>query len=108
MAAPVPDYYEALDEHAYDRLETLLDPEFVHERPDRTLDGRERFVAFMRDERPQTETTHELDAVLEDGDTVAVEGRLLEASGDLLFMFADFHEIDSGTDRIQRLRTYTR
>jgi len=51
-------YYTAIDEDRYDDLTDLLATEFVHERPDRTLDGRETFVAFMREERPRTDTTH--------------------------------------------------
>ena len=39
----VREYYDALDSHDYDRLESLLAPDFVHDRPEMTLDGRERF-----------------------------------------------------------------
>jgi len=56
-------YYDALDTGDYDRLATLLAPEFVQRRPDRTFEGRGRFVAFMRDERPMTDTSHAVDAV---------------------------------------------
>jgi len=54
-------YYDALDAGEYDRLASLLAPEFVQRRPDRTFEGRDRFVAFMRDERPNTDTTHAVD-----------------------------------------------
>jgi hypothetical protein len=62
-AARAREYYRTLDEHDYERLRALLAPEFVQERPDATLEGRERFVRFMRDERPRTDTSHAVDAV---------------------------------------------
>jgi len=98
-------YYRALDGGEYDRLADLLASSFVHERPDTTLDGRERFVRFMREGRPTTDTSHPVDAVYTDGDEVAVRGRLLSSDGDELTRFVDvftFH----GTD-IARIRTYT-
>jgi len=68
---------------------TLFAPEFVQRRPDRTFEGRGRFVAFMRDERPMTDTSHAVDAVYPDGPGVAVHGRLLDADGDEVFAFVD-------------------
>ncbi|WP_459193116.1 nuclear transport factor 2 family protein [Halosimplex sp. J119] len=97
-------YYRALDAHDYEALADLLAPEFVHERPDRTLDGRERFVAFMRDERPQTDTEHRVDTVYTGGGSVAVDGRLLDARGDCIVDFVDVFAFDDG--RIARLRTF--
>ena len=98
-------YYRAIDDGAYDRLATLLVPEFVHERPDRTLDGRERFVRFMREERPITDTEHAVDAVYRDEGEVAVRGRLLR-DGDALFGFVDVFSFEAGT--VAEIRTYTR
>nr|WP_149783432.1 nuclear transport factor 2 family protein [Halorubrum aquaticum] len=108
-----------MDAGDYGRLADLLDPAFVHERPDRTLEGRERFVAFMRDERPMTDTEHVVDAVYESdpgagddppepaGSTgVAVQGRLLDADGDELFAFVDVFTVEEG--RLTELRTYAR
>jgi len=98
-------FYDALDEHAYDDLRGLLDPEFVQERPDRTFEGREAFVAFMRDDRPQSDTTHEIERVFVDGERAAVQGRLLDSAGEELFRFADVHAVEGG--QIVHLRTYT-
>uniref|UniRef100_UPI0013006A3B nuclear transport factor 2 family protein n=1 Tax=Halorussus litoreus TaxID=1710536 RepID=UPI0013006A3B len=56
-------YYEAIDAQRYDRFAELLVPGVVHERPDRTFEGRETLVEFMRDGRPSTNTSHEIDAV---------------------------------------------
>ncbi|MFC5278957.1 nuclear transport factor 2 family protein [Halorubrum rubrum] len=115
---PVRGYYEAIDAGDYDRLAAFLDPEFVHDRPDRTLAGRDRFVAFMRDERPMTDTEHVVDAIYESdlssgdgsepaGSTgVAVQGRLLDADGDELFAFVDVFDVEDG--RLTALRTYVR
>ncbi|WP_066417920.1 nuclear transport factor 2 family protein [Halorubrum aethiopicum] len=112
-------YYAAIDGGEYDRLGDLLDPAFVHDRPDRTLEGRDRFVAFMRDERPLTDTEHVVDATYErdpgggdDGSApaestgVAVRGRLLDADGDELFAFVDVFDVADG--RLTELRTYVR
>ncbi|WP_262179403.1 nuclear transport factor 2 family protein [Haloarcula laminariae] len=114
-------YYRALDEADYDLLAALLAEEFVHDRPDRTIEGRERFVRFMREERPQTDTTHPIDAVFEaegagrgpgdhsdrrpDG-TVAVRGRLLDADGVPIVGFVDVFAFAAGG--IRRVETYTR
>lgn len=104
-------YYHAIDGGNYDRLASLLSPEFVHERPDMTLDGRDRFVAFMRDERPRTDTTHPIDGVylaVDDGGPtteVVVRGRLLGADGERIVGFVDIHRINGTT--IDHLTTYS-
>ncbi|OLZ40194.1 DUF4440 domain-containing protein [Natrinema saccharevitans] len=98
-------YYDALDDHDYEALESILDPEFVQRRPDRTFDDRAAFVAFMRDERPNPDTGHELAAVIVDGDRVAVRGRVVD-DGATLFEFADVFEL--ADERIVRLETYSR
>ena len=97
-------YYDALDAGDYERLRELLDPDFVQRRSDRTFEGRDRFVAFMRDERPMTDTTHAVDAVYPKGPGVAVRGRLLDADGDELFAFVDVFEVTDG--RLAALETY--
>jgi ketosteroid isomerase-like protein len=97
-------YYDALDAGEYDRLASLLAPEFVQRRPDRTFEGRERFVAFMRDERPNTDTTHAVDRVYAAGPGVAVRGRLLDADGEELFAFVDVFGSDGET--LTALETY--
>jgi ketosteroid isomerase-like protein len=103
-ARTVRSYYRTIDEKRYEDLRDLLAPEFVHERPDRTFEGREIFVAFMRDERPRTETSHELDRVYDDGDEIAVRGRLLDGD-ERLFGFVDVHTVDDG--EIAHIETYT-
>ena len=119
-------YYGAIDAGDYDRLRTLLAPDFVQHRPDRTFDDRESFVRFMREERPRTDTEHVVDAVGVGGETteasrnggemsetprhgdavaVFVEGRLRGADGTDLFGFVDVHRVsDAG---IESLTTYT-
>jgi len=97
-------YYEALDGHDYDALAGLLAPDFVHDRPDRTLEDRERFVRFMRDERPTPETTHTLAAVAAGDGEVLARGRLLDGDA-VLVRFCDAFEFDGG--RIARITTYT-
>ena len=116
-------YYRTLDTHSYDELANLLDPGFTHYRPDRTLEGRGRFVRFMREERPMTDTTHEIETIYravedaedesdnndnddDNGDGVVVRGRLLGSDGEALFEFADAHELFDG--EIIATYTYTR
>lgn len=98
-------YYEALDNHEYERLASILAAGFVHVRPDRTLDGRDRFIEFMRDERPTVETTHPLEAIFRTDQQMAVQGRLLDASGDEITGFVDVFSFDM--DGIARIETYT-
>ena len=112
VEALVRGYYESIDAGAYDRLARLLEPTFRHVRSDRTLEGRGPFVRFMRDERPVTDTTHEVDAVFEevrdiggDTDVLAVRGRLLRADGSVWFGFVDVFEVAGG--RLAGLTTYT-
>jgi len=100
-------YYRALDEHAYDDLAALLTPDFVHDRPDMTIEGREGFVQFMREDRPATETSHPIDDVFRsDSGGVAVRGRLLDADGNRIAGFVDVFSFDG--ERIERIDTFTR
>ncbi|WP_436345462.1 nuclear transport factor 2 family protein [Natronorubrum sp. FCH18a] len=98
-------YYDALDHHEYDALEDVIAPDFVQRRPDRTFEGRESFVRFMREDRPNPDTGHELEAVIADGDRVAVRGRVFDGETEL-FEFADFFDLEDG--RITGLETYSR
>jgi ketosteroid isomerase-like protein len=99
-------YYRAIDGDDYDLLSALLTPSFVHARPDRTIEGRDRFVRFMREKRPQTDTTHPIDGVYRDADEVAVRGRLLDADGGRIAGFVDVFSFEGG--RIDHIDTYTR
>ena len=100
------EYYRSIDENDYGALAGVVSGGFVHRRPDRTIEGREEFVAFMRSGRPERETTHVVESVYaaEDGG-VAVEGRLLDADGETWFRFVDTFEIGEGS--IASIRTYT-
>jgi ketosteroid isomerase-like protein len=126
-------YYRALDDHDYDALSALLTPEFVHDRPDMTIEGRERFVRFMREERPQKHTTHRIAGVYravddrdgvdacapendrdrepDDGSAaetteVVARGRLLAADGDRITDFVDVFSVAAGD--LVRIETYAR
>ena len=114
----VRDYYAALDRHAYDALEDLLDPGFVQKRPDRTFESRAAFIAFMRDGRPNPDTRHELEDLTLERDekgasTVIVHGRVLDETapedaetGAELFAFTDRFSLEEG--RIVHLETSLR
>ena len=108
-------YYRTIDDDDYEELAAILAPEFTHERPDRTLGGRDRFVAFMRDERPMTDTTHVVDAIYEtdpgNGSAaseagVAAQGRLLDADGETMFEFLDVFVVEA--ERLRGATTYVR
>ena len=99
-------YYAALDGHEYDRLGSLLAPDFRQERPDMTLDGRAAFVEFMREKRPQTSTSHPIAAVYRAGDgSLAAQGRLVGADGGVITGFVDVFTVVDG--RIAAVETYT-
>lgn len=102
-------YYEAIDAGDYEAFADLLAPEVVHERPDRTIEGRETLVEFMREGRPNEDTSHEVVGVYrreKDDSEVAVEGRLLDSDGKEMFAFVDAFSLRDG--RIAEIRTYTR
>lgn len=107
----VEQYYDAIDDADGEALTAILAPEFHHDRPDRTLEGRDRFVEFMLDERPRTDTVHAIDTVFlpddgaHEGD-IAVHGRLFDDDGTELFAFVDLFTVDGG--EISHLRTFTR
>lgn len=102
-------YYRCLDAGDYETFSDILAPEVVHHRPDRTFEGRATLVSFMREDRPQMDTTHELEEVFvgETGSEVAVRGRLIDSDGEGLFSFVDVFEFDS-EERIQAIYTHTR
>ncbi len=112
---PVERYYEAVDAMDADALVAVLAPGFHQERPDRTIEGRERFVEFMMAERPRTDTVHAVDTLflpeVEDeedirGREVAAHGRLFDEDGEELFAFVDLFTVDDGA--IVDLRTFTK
>jgi len=101
-------YYAALDDHDYDRLAALLALPVAHYRPDQILAGRDALVSFMRDERPNRNTSHDLRAVYvsEDDEEVAVRGQLRDASDETLFEFVDVFSFVDGD--VAAIRTHTR
>jgi ketosteroid isomerase-like protein len=99
------DHYQDLDAGDYARMRDRLTPDFRHVRGDQTLEGRDRFVRFMRDERPETDTTHEIETVFERDAAVAVRGRLRRPDGTVWFGFVDVFSLDG--DRFGQLVTYT-
>lgn len=105
-AAVARSYYDAIDAGEYDRLRALLADAFVHERPDRTIDGADAFVRFIRDDRPEHDTRHVVEDVFVASNRVAVEGSLVREDGPPMFRFVDVFTVDS--DDITDIRTYTK
>ena len=102
----VSEYYRCLDEDEYETLRSILHPEFVQHRPDRSFDGREAFVEFMERGRPQTETTHSVESLLESTASLAAYGRLFDADDTELFSFIDVFRFD-GNGRILAVDTFS-
>ena len=100
-------YYAAIDQHDYDTLASLLATDFTQHRSDRTLSGADRFVQFMREERPMTDTTHEIEGIYDGPGGVAVHGRLVSGDGDDLFTFVDVFDADADRERLLELRTFS-
>jgi ketosteroid isomerase-like protein len=101
-------YYELVDAGEYEQLVSLFDPDVVYERPGQTaITGRSALRAFYEDGRPLSDGSHELHAVVPDGDTVAVRGTFSgRQDGETVsFGFADFHEFDG--ELIARRYTFT-
>ena len=98
------EYYRAIDEADYDALESILAQEFVQERGDMSLEGRDDFVAFMRDDRPETDTEHAIEEIYRGPNGIAVRGRLLRPGGEEWFEFVDVFDVD---EKLTRLRTFT-
>lgn len=99
-------YYQALDEQEYQQLMEVLCPEFVHERPDRTISGRKSFIKFMRDNRPDTDTTHRITSLFINSDGhVAAQGTLMRNDNTIWFRFVDVFMIEA--ENIHSLITYT-
>lgn len=99
------EYYRALDEHDYSALQTILAPEFTHDRPDRTIESREAFVRFMREERPETDTTHDIKDLFRNEQGIAVRGTLTRANGEKWFEFVDVFEVENSV--LVSLKTYS-
>lgn len=99
------EYYRTIDQGDYEALADVLDPGFVQHRPDMTLEGRDRFVAFMREDRPETDTVHDISTVFTAPDAIAVQGRVVRASGEEWFGFVDVFTIADGV--LASLHTYT-
>lgn len=101
----VDEYYRCLDAHEYNTLQSVLHPEFVQHRPDRSFESRQAFVEFMRTGRPNTDTTHHVDTVLASTASLAAYGRLLDADGTELIEFMDVFRFDD--DRILAVETFS-
>jgi len=98
-------YYRRIDDGTYDALREVLADSFVHDRPDRTLEGPDQFVQFMREGRPLTNTTHVISIACADDSTAVAEGVLEDGDGGQLFAFVDVFEC--ADDTITEIRTYT-
>jgi len=106
MDALARSYYRALDDHDYETLEEILAPGFTQERPDQTLEGRERFIEFMRAERPDTDTSHEVVSVYRNDTGLAVQGTVYRADGSAWFEFVDLFTVED--DQLTTLETFVR
>lgn len=102
----VAEYYRCLDDDEYETLRSILHPEFVQQRPDRRFEGRAAFVEFMQTERPQTDTTHRIEDVLESTTHIATYGTLFDAEDTEIFSFIDVFRFDDN-GRILSVETFS-
>lgn len=101
-------YYRLIDAGDIEELVALFAEDVTYVRPGHeAIVGRDALERFYRNERPLEAGSHEVDAVLVDGDRVAVRGRFSGRQGDrqVTFGFADFHEFEG--EHIARRYTYT-
>ncbi len=104
----VREYYDLVDDGAYDDLVALFAPDIVYARPGQAaIEGREDLRRFYEEERPLSAGSHEVHSIVADGDTVAVRGSFsgLQDGDRVTFSFADFHEFEDGL--IARRYTFT-
>ncbi|WP_135533333.1 MULTISPECIES: nuclear transport factor 2 family protein [Halostella] len=105
----VREYYRYVDDEAYEDLFSLFADDIRYDRPgNEPIEGMEEFRRFYLDERALENGTHDVHAVVPDGDIVAVRGRFEgEQGGDTVeFGFADFHRFDGQGTIVERW-TYT-
>ncbi|MDL5361627.1 nuclear transport factor 2 family protein [Halalkalicoccus sp. NIPERK01] len=103
------DYYEYVDDEAYDDLFSLFSEDVVYHRPGQEpIEGIEEFETFYREVRAIERGTHTVADLVVDGSTVAVRGYfsgVLEGQ-QVEFGFADVHEFDE-EGLIEERFTYT-
>ena len=105
-------YYRNLDAKEFETLESLLADEFTQHRPDRTFKNPDQFLEFMRDERPHTDTTHNISNYFSPiiphsaDNTIAVRGTLCSENGERMLEFIDVVSFNSDM-KIDRIETYT-
>jgi ketosteroid isomerase-like protein len=102
-------YYERVDDGAYEALLDLFAGDVTYDRPGQDpIRGIEDLETFYREERPLSNGSHVVEALVVDGDRVAVQGRFEgEQGGETVdFGFADFHTFDEDGDIVHR-HTYT-
>lgn len=105
----VRDYYEFVDDEAYDDLCALFSADVRYERPGQPpIEGMADFRAFYEEGRPLDDGEHTVHTVLVDSDTAAVRGtfRGTQDGDPVEFGFADFHEFDEN-GKISVRYTYT-
>lgn len=102
-------YYRSLDNHKYDKLKDILYPEFTHYRPDRTIETRKSFISFMKNQRPNKNTTHKIDEIYTKKKEIAIKGQLQKNQNKKLFEFIDVFTFTQKTKtKIKQIKTYTK
>lgn len=101
-------YYRYVDANDIEALLTLFSDDCVYERPGyEPLVGKQALTRFYKAQRVIESGRHALTSVVQDGDTVAVEGHfagVLKSGVDADVRFADFFRFSG--DRITSRHTY--
>lgn len=102
-------YYTAIDAEEYDTVFDLFDENILYERPGQeNIRNIDALKEFYINQRPLSDGSHEIQSVINEGETVAVRGTFSGMQGDteVSFGFADFF-VFSETGHIKRRYTYT-
>lgn len=102
-------YYDHIDAGDLEAVFELFADDVTYHRPgSELLDGIAEFRQFYREDRPLSDGTHTVDAIVADDNTVAVRGRFegVQDGERVSFGFADVHRFDDDGQVTERW-TYT-
>lgn len=102
-------YFQALDDEEYSQLDSAFTEDVTYQLPDETINGRDELMAYFRERREPTNTTHEVTRRIHDDGGSAVEGYVTGEMPDgsaFEGRFADVFAFDSEAEQIAELVVY--
>lgn len=107
----VNEYFEALDNEAYEDLRSVFSEDVVYKYPNqRPIRGVENVLGFFKEQRPTESTDHEVTRWVHDDDTTVSEGSVTGKRYGNSFegYFCDVVEFGEQEDRITEIAVYSR